>query len=142
MLSMMRRMLWLSLLGGAGYGGWIFWQHRQADDSDQAPEWPPLEPPDPTTMATSGIAASVSATSGSDELSVDGVADAATPATTGAMWVEPVDGQCPDGYPIKANDNSGIFHVPGGRFYERTVPERCYADAADAEADGYRRAKA
>ncbi len=54
----------------------------------------------------------------------------------------PVDGQCPDGYPIKANDNSGIFHVPGGRFYERTVPERCYADAHDAEADGYRRAKA
>ena len=54
----------------------------------------------------------------------------------------PVDGACPDGYPIKANDNSGIFHVPGGRFYERTVPERCYADAADAEADGYRRAKA
>ena len=57
-------------------------------------------------------------------------------------WVPPVDGQCPDGYPIKANDNSGIFHVPGGRFYERTVPERCYADAHDAEADGYRRAKA
>ena len=54
----------------------------------------------------------------------------------------PVDGGCPDDYPIKANDNSGIFHVPGGRFYDRTVPERCYADAADAEADGYRRAKA
>jgi hypothetical protein len=56
--------------------------------------------------------------------------------------VEPVDGACPHGYPIKANDKSGIFHVPGGRFYERTVPERCYADAGDAEADGYRRAKA
>ena len=41
--------------------------------------------------------------------------------------------------PIKANDNSGIFHVPGGRFYDRTVPERCYAERRDAEADGYRR---
>jgi hypothetical protein len=62
---------------------------------------------------------------------------------TAATWVEPFDdGSCPDGYPIKANDNSGIFHVPGGRFYERTVPERCYADRADAEADGYRAAKA
>ena len=54
----------------------------------------------------------------------------------------PVDGKCPDGYPMKANDNSGIFHVPGGRFYDRTVAERCYANADDAIADGYRPAKA
>ena len=65
-----------------------------------------------------------------------------SPSTTSPTWVEPIDGACPEGYPIKANDNSGIFHVPGGRFYERTRPERCYADAHDAEADGYRRAKA
>ena len=44
--------------------------------------------------------------------------------------------------PVKANDNSGIFHVPGGRFYDRTVAERCYANADDAVADGYRPAKA
>ena len=43
---------------------------------------------------------------------------------------------------MKANDNSKIFHVPGGRFYARTVAERCYADAQDAVADGYRPAKA
>ena len=60
------------------------------------------------------------------------------PAST---WVAPVDGACPSGYPIKGNSNSLIYHVPGGRFYERTVPERCYASAADAEADGYRAAK-
>lgn len=57
-------------------------------------------------------------------------------------WVLPVDGECPPGYPVKANDNSGIFHVPGGRFYERTKPERCYVDAESAAADGYRAAKA
>lgn len=57
-------------------------------------------------------------------------------------WVAPVDGECPSGFTVKANDNSGIYHVPGGRFYARTVPERCYATADDAEADGYRRAKA
>ena len=34
------------------------------------------------------------------------------------------------GYPIKANDSSRIYHVPGGQFYDRTVPERCYVDAA------------
>ncbi len=66
--------------------------------------------------------------------------DAAAAST--AAWVEPVDGECPDGYPVKANDNSGIYHEPGGRFYGRTVPERCYARAEDAEADGYRAAKA
>jgi hypothetical protein len=37
---------------------------------------------------------------------------------------------------------SGIFHVPGGRSYDRTAPVRCYLDAASAEADGYRQAKA
>lgn len=58
-------------------------------------------------------------------------------------WVEPnADGSCPSTHPIKANDNSGIFHVPGGRFYDRTKAERCYATAEAAAADGYRAAKA
>jgi len=58
-----------------------------------------------------------------------------------ARWVLPVDGECPPGYPVKANDNSGIYHLPGGRSYERTVAERCYATAEAAEADGYRQSK-
>ena len=56
-------------------------------------------------------------------------------------WTEPVDGGCPAGYPVKVAA-SGIFHVPGGRSYDRTTAVRCYLDAAAAEADGYRRAKA
>ena len=55
--------------------------------------------------------------------------------------VDPVDGACPPGYPIKAKSASNIFHVPGGRSYDRTVPDRCYANEADAQADGYRRAQ-
>ena len=51
------------------------------------------------------------------------------------------DGGCPLTHPVKANGNSGIYHVPGGQFYERTRAERCYVDAAAAEADGYRAAK-
>ncbi len=80
-----------------------------------------VAPPDEPTRPVQGFAA---------------VADGPT------SWVPPIDGACPDGYPIKANDNSGIFHVPGGRFYNRTVPERCYANADAALADGYRQAKA
>jgi hypothetical protein len=57
-------------------------------------------------------------------------------------WVAPTERQCPLSHPIKANSNSLIFHVPGGRFYDRTVPQRCYAEADAAIADGYRAAKA
>ncbi len=57
------------------------------------------------------------------------------------LWASPVDGACPVEFPVKANASSGIFHVPGGRSYARTKPERCYATPEDAEADGFRRAK-
>lgn len=56
-------------------------------------------------------------------------------------WVAPVDGACPDGYPIKAKVKSGIFHQPGGIAYDRTHPDRCYPSVAAAEADGLRAAK-
>lgn len=59
----------------------------------------------------------------------------------GAGWLEPVDGACPVSHPVKVKTSSGIFHVPGGANYERTSPDRCYTDAAAAEADGYRAAK-
>ena len=179
MMTMVRRLFLLGLLGGGGYAGWMFWQQRSDDDTDAAPEWPPLVPP--STDTTAAKAPTIERSSDPDS-TVNGFASlptepapvAATP-TTGrptdvepnpeasdaatvsddttlaeAMsapdgppprWVDPVDGECPDGYPVKANDNSGIFHVPGGRFYDRTVPERCYANTDDATADGYRAAK-
>jgi hypothetical protein len=57
-------------------------------------------------------------------------------------WVEARNGACPPTHPIKVKTASGIYHVPGSQFYERTRPDRCYVDAAAAEADGYRAAKA
>jgi hypothetical protein len=56
-------------------------------------------------------------------------------------WVEPVEGACPASHPVKAKLSSRIFHVPGGANYPRTQPDRCYLDAAAAEADGLRPAK-
>lgn len=56
-------------------------------------------------------------------------------------WVAPVDGACPEGFPVKAKTGSGIYHLPGMQAYERTRPDRCYADAEGAEADGFRPAK-
>jgi hypothetical protein len=58
-----------------------------------------------------------------------------------SSWVEPADGQCPVSHPVKAKLGSGIFHVPGAQMYERTRADRCYADAASAEADGLRASK-
>ena len=100
-------------------------QQSKAVSTKPTPSWPPFEP------------AATPPTVGFTEPLVDSQFK-----DSQMKWVAPVDGGCPDGYPIKANDNSGIFHVPGGRFYERTVPERCYATADDALADGYRQAKA
>lgn len=57
-------------------------------------------------------------------------------------WVEPADdGTPPPTHPVKAKLASGIFHVPGGQFYDRVRPDRCYKDAAAAEADGLRPSK-
>jgi hypothetical protein len=58
-----------------------------------------------------------------------------------AAWVAPIDKACPDGYPVKAKVASGVYHVPGGLSYTRTVPDRCYASPEQAEADGFRPAK-
>jgi hypothetical protein len=117
-------MFWLGALTGAGFAAYRVWQQRQLAPMD-SPQWPPLPVDAPGTTTVAPVA------QGADQ-----------PADPAASWVEPVDGTCPDGYPVKANNNSGIFHVPGGRFYDRTVAERCYANEDDAVADGYRPAKA
>ena len=97
----------------------------------KAPEWAPLH-------AASTSEAASDATSSSPPVA----SAAATTATTdSSAWVDPVDGACPLTHPVKGNANSGIFHLPGGRFYDTTVPERCYRDAEAAEADGMRASK-
>ena len=136
MWTWLRRVFWLSLVCGAGYAMYTAWQRKRETAIGDPPAWPPLDvgsashktSDDATAQSTDDTRAN------RDEGSSGGPSDRA--------WVEPNDGRCPDGFPIKANDKSGIFHVPGGRFYERTIPERCYPDEASAQADGYRRAKA
>jgi hypothetical protein len=57
------------------------------------------------------------------------------------IWVEPVGGTCPTSHPVKAKLASRLFHVPGMFAYDRTRPDRCYAEEQDALADGFTRAK-
>lgn len=116
------------VLGLAAAAVWWWRQQQVATTGGETPAPPrpvPAPAPGPSPSAPAPSAPAPSA-----------------PAPSAPAWKEPVDGACPDGYPIKVNAKSGIFHEPGGRSYDRTVPERCYATAAGAEADGYRRAKA
>ncbi|MEY2581126.1 MAG: large subunit ribosomal protein [Ilumatobacteraceae bacterium] len=47
------------------------------------------------------------------------------------------DGEAPEGYEIKGNADSLLYHLPGTPFYDRTVPEFWFATAEDAEAAGF-----
>ncbi len=148
MVRLLRRIVLASIL----VGGAVFVVRRRrglpaaGSPHDPSPHssstaWPPITDDDGVATST---ASRVAADRRADvrpfvEVANEGDADSSAQP---ARWAAPVDGRCPDGYPIKANDNSMIFHVPGGRFYDRTVPERCYADADAATADGYRAAKA
>ncbi len=65
----------------------------------------------------------------------------------GQLGVPPKDAwTCPTTHPIKGNFTtySGepcIYHMPGGQFYDKTKPERCYATEEEARKDGCRRSK-
>ena len=43
----------------------------------------------------------------------------------------------PDGFPVKGNEDSMLYHVPGSPFYDRTVAEVWFATPEDAEAAGF-----
>ena len=47
------------------------------------------------------------------------------------------DGSAPAGHEIKGNRDSGLYHVPGSRFYNQTVAEFWFASAEAAEAAGF-----
>ena len=49
----------------------------------------------------------------------------------------PEDGSIPEGYPIKGNANSMLYHQPGGRYYEVTIAEVFFDTPEHAEAAGY-----
>jgi large subunit ribosomal protein L4 len=47
------------------------------------------------------------------------------------------DGSQPEGFPVKGNEDSMLYHVPGSSFYARTVAEVWFASAEAAEAAGF-----
>jgi large subunit ribosomal protein L4 len=47
------------------------------------------------------------------------------------------DGSQPEGFPVKGNADSMLYHVPGSSFYERTAAEVWFVDAEAAEKAGF-----
>jgi hypothetical protein len=119
---MARRTLRLVILAACAGAIVVFFRRRSRSSATPSPRSTPFGPTTEPTPASHPTQAE--------------------PAAAAPPWLRAVDGECPPGYPVKVNESSGIFHVPGGRFYQRTIPDRCYATSADAEADGYRQAKA
>jgi hypothetical protein len=99
--------------------------------------------------------ATVSETASEAPMGLAASADAETAETTPAPDAEAADGMtvpagavagdggsdCVEGYPIKGNASSKIYHVAGQSSYERTIPELCFATEEDAVAAGYRASK-
>ncbi len=50
------------------------------------------------------------------------------------------DGSAPEGYTVKGNADSGLYHEPDGRWYDATVAEFWFKSAADAETAGFKKA--
>lgn len=114
-----RRLLLLSLVVGVAY---LVRRALAVTPTGASIAWEPVGAPDPAPDADAGPPAGAA-------------------AAPGAAWVEPDGGGCPPSHPVKVKLASGIYHVPGGRSYERTRPDRCYRDRAAAEADGFRAAR-
>ncbi len=114
----LRMCLKLGVIAGIGYVIWRIVASRERESVD----WEAQPFPYPPTPRSDG-------------------GEAATSTTTAEPYVETTDGSCPSSHPIKAKMSSGIYHEPGSAMYERTSADRCYVDAAAAEADGLRPSK-
>ena len=71
----------------------------------------------------------------------DAAEGAAAAAELPAGAVAPLeDGSAPEGYTVKGNADSGLYHEEGGRWYDATVAEFWFKTAEDAEAAGFKKA--
>ena len=117
----MRRWLFRLLFLAATVGLLVNLIRRRHVGAEPAmrPVWPPLDEGDEAHAATS----------------------VPEEVPSSARWSDPVEKACPPGFEVKVKLASGIYHLPGMFAYDRTIPDRCYASAEAAEADGFRAAK-
>jgi large subunit ribosomal protein L17 len=126
---------------------------RRVASSQKAASAPAAEP---TEAAEEALEAAVEAPEGSaaqeealeaaeaaEESAVEESAVEESASTDEAPYGEgshaPLDDpqQAPEGFEIKGNAGSMLYHVPGSAFYDRTVPEVWFASEEAAEAAGF-----
>jgi len=74
------------------------------------------------------------------EEAADATAEAASDAPYGEGSHAPLADvqEAPEGFPVKGNADSMLYHVPGSRHFKNTVAEVWFATPTDAEAAGFR----
>jgi hypothetical protein len=127
----------LSVVAGTAYAIWRWFESQRSESGMSWEAQPAPFPPQPRAENPSPAATPVTA---AEPVTATEPAAAQAPAPGGGdAWVEPTGDTCPPSHPVKAKMSSKIFHVAGGLNYDRTHPDRCYRDAAAAEADGLRK---
>lgn len=89
-------------------------------------------------LHTDGFDEALVGGNGSSTYSLRGVS---TPVPLGAHLPLAGLSLAPDGYPIKGNANSGLYHTPDMRSYRQTKAEIWFESTAAAEAAGFSRAR-
>lgn len=133
--------LWLGIFAAVGFGvSRLMRARKPADSLDAMPkDFTLVEPPSPVVPVAAPVVPIVEPAIveiGEVELPGEPPLEGSAPT-----WVDPEGRICPTSHPVKAKLSSKIFHLPGMLAYDRTNPDRCYADAASAEADGLRASK-
>lgn len=73
----------------------------------------------------------------SEEPAADAAESAEGPYGTASHAPLDDPAQAPDGFPVKGNEGSKLYHVPGSSHYDQTVAEVWFTDAEAAEAAGF-----
>jgi hypothetical protein len=159
MVRLLRRVLRLGLLAGAGVGVLKMVRGRKAPDP-WADSWVSTGPPGGTRPSPAPVATAPKPVQAEEAGAEKGEpakaapSRAVKPTRTGParksptgkaedppgerLWVPANDGVCPQSHPVKAKLSSKIFHTPASRNYSRTKADRCYPDETSAQADGLR----
>jgi large subunit ribosomal protein L4 len=83
------------------------------------------------------VAAVVEAPAAVEAPVVEAVAEVAEAPYGAGSHGATADGEAPEGYDIKGNADSMLFHIPGSRFYKQTKAEVWFATEEAAEAAGF-----
>jgi hypothetical protein len=111
--------------------------------AEATPTPSPAPTPNPTTMPTPSP--TPAATPVPTPAPTSAPTGTPTPTATPALppRAAPQGRNCPPTHPIKGNESSSgerIYHSPGQRAYNQTIPEACFVNGAAAQAAGFRAA--